>query len=112
MGLMEAFIFLMNLHRHEVSRQNPSCGKVRESFFRIGEAMTNLELLPCPFCGGESVLYVEMPYSLLSFGNETFERALIRCKKCSLEANWGYSRNETVREWNSRALPKTENERT
>lgn len=49
----------------------------------------NAELKPCPFCGGNAVLYV---------GEDSF----VKCHSCDAESFHGESSDEVVAAWNRR----------
>ena len=56
------------------------------------------DLLPCPFCGGESYLRDDASHSTAYFVGCSTE-------DCFGEIHWGQTADETIAAWNRRALP-------
>ena len=53
--------------------------------------MSAVELKPCPFCGGEDILFHE--------ANRTYQAD---CRDCEASAQYAYSRKEAIANWNRR----------
>ena len=51
------------------------------------------ELKPCPFCGGEAVLYGQVFYYIV-------------CKSCLAESKGNYSEQAAIEAWNRRYTPE------
>ena len=60
--------------------------------------MTNeIELLPCPYCGGSA----ELDYSVLKINRNNCWR--FKCKKCGASASMSFtSKDEAIKNWNTR----------
>ena len=57
------------------------------------ETMSNKELLPCPFCGGDAE------------GLDHFPHVLIRCKNCGANTGLCYRLTDAIDCWNTRSYP-------
>ena len=56
--------------------------------------MSEIKLLPCPFCGGEAE-YVEI--------REIFISRFVTCKKCGIETKRNFlKRKDAIKSWNKR----------
>ena len=52
------------------------------------------ELKPCPFCGGDAVLYEDR--------YQYQESAWIRCTRCGIHTQTLIGKNEVIQQWNTR----------
>lgn len=75
------------------------------------EAMSDVKLLPCPFCGGES--------EIMRIGNcyTKSRKAVVRCKGCNIQKvvgaivnNLDWCEANVVEQWNRRAPSAVERE--
>lgn len=60
--------------------------------------MSEIKLLPCPFCGGEASVLSDCSYSRTD--GETMY--YVRCQYCASESSWEYSEEEAIKRWNTR----------
>jgi Lar family restriction alleviation protein len=65
--------------------------------------MPLIDLLPCPFCGGEAKLYQSDPRLPGSSCN-------VECPGCGSESAWFISADLAITAWNTRAMPTVQPE--
>lgn len=63
--------------------------------------MPDLEMLPCPFCGGEASHGVHQDESLWS--HRIVDWHTIRCRNCDIEMRQCDGFDEVLEAWNTRA---------
>ncbi len=60
----------------------------------------NVELKPCPFCGGEAILSESH-----TVADETFGLCFVFCKSCRAETSLYSIKQEAIDAWNKRVMP-------
>ena len=55
--------------------------------------MSEIKLLPCPFCGGEARVVEN------NFRTDTYS---VRCKNCYAESDRYHTQEEAIKQWNTR----------
>lgn len=60
--------------------------------------MSETKLLHCPFCGGEAKVHSRCSYE--ETGGETM--FFVRCNDCGSEGSWNYSKEKSIKAWNTR----------
>lgn len=58
--------------------------------------MADIELKPCPFCGGEGMIGAKYRYHYPTY-------FIVVCRKCGAMAHCGKTREEAAKKWNRRA---------
>lgn len=70
--------------------------------------MSEIELLPCPFCGDEAVIWVdnvkrdEHIVFTLERGMFDFDRYCVKCRKCGIETGEHFLHLNPIERWNKR----------
>lgn len=65
-----------------------------------GERMSEIELKPCPFCGGEASIH-EIKEDFLGLGWKIKGYAIF-CKSCRASTEYDTNRNKVTEKWNRR----------
>lgn len=65
------------------------------------ESQSDVELLPCPFCGGEARSYYNSSCDCCGFIS-----GVVHCRSCPAEVNHFNTEAEAIAAWNTRTLPR------